>query len=74
MDPVLIDVYRHMVAQFGCSAEDILHDPELRETFLTRCRQALVNEPSERELLSRLSNLRKRSKLPRSRDIASGVM
>ena len=70
MDPVLIDAYSHMVARFGCSAEDILHDPDLRKTFLTQCRQALVGERSERELLSRLSNLRKRSKLPRSRDIA----
>jgi hypothetical protein len=70
MDPVLIDVYRQMVARFGCSAEDILHDPNLRHTFLTKSRAALVGERSERELLSRLSNLRKRSKLPRSRDIS----
>jgi hypothetical protein len=60
-----------MVTRFGCSAEDILHDPELRNTFLTECRQALGGGRAERELLSRLSNLRKRSKLPRSRDIAA---
>jgi hypothetical protein len=71
MDPVLIDVYKEMVARFGCSAEDILHDPDLRDTFLTRSRQALGADRQEREILSRLSNLRKRSKLPRSRDISA---
>jgi hypothetical protein len=71
MDPVLIAVYRDMVARFGCSAEDILHDPDLRANFLAKCRQSLGGDRLERELLSRLSNLRKRSKLPRSRDIAT---
>ena len=71
MDTVLIDVFMHMVARFSCSAEDILHDPELRSAFLTKCRQALGGERPERELLSRLSNLRKQSKLPRSRDISA---
>jgi len=71
MDPVLIAVYRDMVARFGCSAEDILHDPALRANFLAKCRQSLGGDRPERELLSRLSNLRKQSELPRSRDIAT---
>jgi hypothetical protein len=73
MDPVVIAVYRDMVERFGCSAEDILHDPDLRTNFLTECRQSLSGDRPERELLSRLSNLRKRSKLPRSRDIAAAT-
>lgn len=71
MDPVLIAVYLSMVRRFGCSAEDVLHDPDLRGAFLTESRQALCSDRPERELLTRLSNLRKRSKLPRSRDVAT---
>jgi hypothetical protein len=70
MDPVLIAVYRSMVTRFGCSAEDILHDPDLRAIFLSESRRSLGGDRPERELLCRLSNLRKRSKLPRSRDIS----
>jgi hypothetical protein len=68
---VLIAVYRGLVARFGCSAEDVLHDPELRAAFLTETRRRLGSDRPERELLSRLSNLRKRSKLPRSRDVVA---
>jgi hypothetical protein len=69
MDEVLINVYRRMVIDRHCSAEDILEDPELRAEFLTRVRQELGDLP-ERQLLHRLSCLRKQSKLPRSREIA----
>jgi len=72
MDPVLIAVYRSMVTRFGCSAEDILHDPQLRTIFLSESRRSLGGDRLERELLCRLSNLRKRSRLPRSRDVLAG--
>jgi hypothetical protein len=71
MDDVLIDVYRRIVLRFRASAEDILEDPGLRTEFLAEARQSLGDLP-ERQLLHRLSNLRKKSRLPRSRDI-SGV-
>ncbi|HWG46944.1 MAG TPA: hypothetical protein VN688_29545 [Gemmataceae bacterium] len=68
MDEVLIATYRNLVIRFRASAEDILEDPELRGLFLAEVRQA-VGELPERQLLHRLSCLRKKSRLPRSRDI-----
>jgi hypothetical protein len=68
MDEALIAAYRNLVLRFGASAEDILADPELRETFLADVRRAVGDLP-ERQLLHRLSYLRKRSRLPRSRDL-----
>ena len=69
MDDILVDVYRRMVGRFRCSAEDILEDPELRSAFLTESRQLLSGDLPERQLLHRLSCLRKQRRLPRSRDI-----
>jgi hypothetical protein len=71
MDNVLIEVYRRLVSQFLCSAEDILEDPELRNTFLADSRQSLGKDLPERLLLHRLSYLRKQRRLPRSRDIVA---
>ncbi len=68
MDEVVIDVYRRMVHDHRCSAEDILETPDLRERYLAEVRWVLGNLP-ERELLHKLSNLRKRSRLPRSREL-----
>ena len=48
---------------------DIIETPELREQYLTETRQSLGNLP-ERELLHGLVYLRKRSRLPRLRDLA----
>jgi hypothetical protein len=66
-DEAIIDVFRRLALDHGCSADDILETPELRERFLDETRRILGELP-ERELLHRLVYLRKRSKLPRSRD------
>jgi hypothetical protein len=71
MDEALIAAYRHLVVSHQCSAEDILEDPELRCEFLAEVRHIVGNLP-ERQLLHRLSSLRKRSLLPRSREIVAG--
>jgi hypothetical protein len=68
MEPVVIAVYRHLAQIHHCSADDILETPELREKYLADTRQVLGNLP-ERQLLHKLIYLRKRSKLPRSRDL-----
>ena len=68
MDEALIATYRNLVVRFRASAEDILEDPELRGLFLDEVRQTVGDLP-ERQLLHRLSCLRKKSRLPRSRDI-----
>jgi hypothetical protein len=67
-DEILIAAYRNLVIRFGSSAEDILEDPELRGLFLAAVRQTISDLP-ERQILHRLSYLRKKSRLPRSRDI-----
>lgn len=68
MDEVIIQVFSRMARIQECSSEDILEDPSLREKFLAETRLVLGNLP-ERDLLHRLSILRKRSKLPRTRDL-----
>ena len=68
MQQVIIDVYRRLVQSHHCSVDDILESPELREQYLAETRQSLGNLP-ERELLHGLVYLRKRSKLPRSREL-----
>ena len=68
MDEVVVNAYRHMVQVYNCSAEDILEDPKLREEYLEQTRRVLGNLP-ERQLLHKLSYLRKQRRLPRSRDI-----
>lgn len=68
MDEILIDVYRRMLQSQNCSVDDILETPQLREQYLFETRRVLGYLP-ERELLHRLTSLRKRSKLPRYREI-----
>lgn len=70
MDDVLIDTYRRLVLVHRVSAEDILEDPAMRTAFLDNVRQSLGHLP-ERQLLHRLSYLRKQRRLPRSRDIVA---
>jgi hypothetical protein len=48
--------------------DEILETPELRAEYLDGARRLLGNLP-ERELLHKLTNLRKRKKLPRSREL-----
>lgn len=65
-DDVLIDVYSQMLQTRGCSVDKLLCDPEDRTVFLNEVRRQLGEIP-EIDLLQRIVNLRKRSKLPRSR-------
>jgi hypothetical protein len=67
-DQVFIDVFRDFAHAHACSVDAILITPELREQYLAKARSILGALP-ERELLHRLVSLRKRSKLPRSRDL-----
>ena len=69
MDPVLIDVYKQMATRHHCSVDDILCDPDYRVEFLDASRRRLGDERPEFDILHRLSNLRKKSRLPRSRDL-----
>lgn len=69
MEPVLISVYTDMSRRDGCSADDIACDPVLRKEFLSRCWESLGSERPEKVLLKGLANLRRKSKLPRSREL-----
>jgi hypothetical protein len=71
VDNILIAVYWQLVLRTRASAEDILEDPELRNTFLSEVRSSLGEHLPERQLLHRLSYLRKQRRLPRSRDIVA---
>ena len=68
MDESIIAVYRCLMHSHHCSVDEILETPELREQYLAETRRVLGDLP-ERELLHKLVSLRKRSKLPRSRDV-----
>jgi len=63
MDAVITAVYGQLLRHHGCSVDDILETPELRAAYLAEARRALGELP-ERDLLHRLTVLRKRSKLP----------
>ncbi len=67
MEPVLISVYADMVARHGCTTDDIAFDPAYRSEYLALCRRSLGSDRPEKELLQKLANLRKASKLPPSR-------
>lgn len=69
-DDAIIEVFARMASSQGCSVDDILETPGLREQYLAETR-SLMGDLSERDLLHRLVYLRKRSKLPRSRDALS---
>jgi hypothetical protein len=68
MDQVIIDVFSRLAKIHRCSVDAILESPELRAQYLAETRHILGVLP-ERELLHGLVSLRKRSKLPRSRDL-----
>ena len=67
MEPILIAVYTDMAARLHCSTDDIAFDPTIRSEYLALCRRSLGSDRPEKELLQMLANLRKRSKLPRTR-------
>jgi hypothetical protein len=62
MDEVVIDVYLRLSHAHNCSVDDVLETPELRNRYLEETRRLLGDLP-EREILHRLTNLRKRKKL-----------
>ena len=68
MDSVIISVFTRLALSHGCSADDILETPELREAFLAGTRRELGDLP-EQELLHRLTNIRRARRLPKSRDL-----
>lgn len=68
-DEAITQVYSNLLQKHGCSVDAILEAPELREEFLREARRSVGNLP-ERDLLHKLVSLRKRSKLPRSRQLA----
>lgn len=70
MDEVLVSVYRQLVLRTRASADDILEDPDLRKPFVDQVRKHLGEHLPERQLLHRLSYLRKCGRLPRSREIS----
>ena len=65
-----METISRMVLSHGCSADSILETPELREEYLANMRQAVGDLP-EQKLLHVLTSMRKRSKLPRSRDLCN---
>ncbi len=69
MEPILISVYTDMCRRFGCSADEIICDPDMRAEFLRGCWVSLGSERPEKEILKGLANLRRKSKLPRSREL-----
>ncbi len=64
MDPAIIATYSQMLRTCGCSVDDVLETPELRNEYLAIVRRTVGNLP-EQTLLHRLTTLRKKSKLPR---------
>ncbi len=68
-DQILVAVYTDMARRYGCSADDILHAPNLRGEFLSNSRLRAGTDCDEEATLRRLTNLRKRSRLPRAGDV-----
>ena len=69
MEPVLLSAYRAVAVRHRCGVDRILVSPRIRGEFLDCCRQSLGDDPGEESLLGLLVNLRKRCKLPRSREL-----
>jgi hypothetical protein len=69
MEPILIATYSAMLKAHPdeCSVDRILEDPVYRTEFLDSVRAGAA-ERGEYEMLHALSNLRKKSKLPRRAD------
>jgi hypothetical protein len=67
-DDSLIAAYMTVLRCHHVSVDELVATPQCRELFLSEARQ-MVGEVPESLLLMRLFNLRKRSKLPRARDI-----
>ena len=65
MQETLIRTYSEMRESHHCSVDEILVSPDLRNTFLQRVHE-IHPEAGERDILHRLTNLRKRRLLPTS--------
>ena len=72
IDASLIAAYLHLLQAHGVSVDELVATPQYREAFLADVRQAL-GHVSERDALMRLFTLRKRSKLPRVRDLTESA-
>ena len=68
MDTVTASVYEQLLRQHDASVDDVLETPELRNVYLAEVRRILGDLP-ERQLLHRLTCLRKKSKLLRRSDL-----
>jgi hypothetical protein len=66
MDQAVIQAFTLLNARHPASADDILINPDLRTEFVNLARQE-AGPVSEEQALRCLLNLRKRTKLPRSR-------
>ena len=66
MNEAVIQAFVILNTRHPASADDILIDPDLRSEFLALTRQQ-AGPLQEDQVLRCLLNLRKRSKLPRSR-------
>jgi len=68
-DQAVIEIFRHFAHAHRCSVDAILTTPELRQEYLAEAR-GVLGAHSEHDLLHKLVTLRKRSKLPRSRELS----
>jgi len=66
-DSLIVAAYLSVFRRHRISVDELIATPAYRELFLAAAREGL-GDVSERDLLMRLFNLRKRSKLPRARD------
>ena len=67
-DQALIAAYTTVLQRHSVSVDELIATPQCRELFLSEAR-LVMGEVPEKALLMRLFNLRKRSKLPRARDV-----
>lgn len=67
-DSEIVAAYTAVLLAHGASVDEVVATPEYREAFLLMAQEGL-GPVCERDLLMRLLSLRKRSKLPRARDL-----
>ncbi len=63
MDSVVIRIYQQMREIKKCTVDNIICDPELRNEFVSSTVSLLGSNTRECDVLKRLLNLRKASKL-----------
>ena len=70
-DELILSAYRSLVLANGCSADDILVTPKLRCDFVQEVLSQCIGL-TEKFILQRLIYLRKKGRLPRSRQLIAG--